>query len=367
MATLGPNDLKQFALPGTWDAAYLTKYALAEGITYDQVLSDIASAIAMANGALLNDPLVASLVSVTEEATLEYQVGNSNEFEEHTEYSQPDAKRAATAGTMLPLRAWDYKLGWTWDFLRKARQMQIDGNVASAIAAAGNLWQKRVLTKLFKSDYDAVGSTGKSVPLADGGTADSTYIPINKPDRASAFAYTHDHIGAQNGITQAILEIGIANLWEHGHDAPFDLLIAQADIASWSNTTNVTGYIKKADGLIRYGNSTDLANVSNDYIAVVETSAYGPVRVRASARIPTTYWAVYKSYGNLDARNPLVVRASPQYGVGSVLLSGRQYPITTFPLEGAILFTEYGVGVADRVGAAVYINSAGAYSTPTIS
>ncbi len=366
MANLGPNDLKQFALPGTWDAAYLTKYALAEGTTYEQLFSDIASATAMANGAVMSDPLVSSLVSLTEEPTLEYRVGNSVAFEEHTEYSQPDAKRAATTGTMLPLRSWDFKLGWTWDFLRKARQFQLDNDIASALAAFSGLWQLRVLTRLFKSTYDAVGTSGKSVPLADAGTADSTYIPINKPERATAFAYTHDHIHAYNGITQAGLEAGVANLWEHGHDAPYDLLIAQADIASWSNTTNVTGWIKRKDDLILYGSSTDLSAAGSDYIATIETSAYGSVRVRASARIPTTYWAIYKSYGSMDSRNPLIVRTSPQYGAGAVLLSGRQYPITQFPLEGAILFTEWGVGVADRIGAAVYENTAGSWADPTI-
>lgn len=365
MATLGPNDLKQIALPAGYDATYLAKFALADGRSYDQYLSDIAGAVAMANQALLADPLVASLVSLTEDATLEYPIGVSNGFQAHTEYGQPDSKRAATTGSMLPLLGYDRALDWTWDYLRKARTATLDANIASAVQDMYDKWQNRVLHRLFKSTYDSVGS-GKSMPLADGGTADSAYIPVNKPERASAFAYTHDHIHNLNGITQANLETAIANLWEHGHDAPFTLLVAQADVAAWSNTTNVTGFIKKANGMIRYGTNTDIANVGSQYIGAIETSAYGDVMVLANARIPTTYWAAFKSYGNLDARNPLKIRVSPEYGVGAVVLSGRQFPIKQFPLEGAILFMEFGVGVADRVGAAAYINSAGGYSDPTI-
>ncbi len=367
MATLGPNDLKQFAIPANWDGAMLTRISLAGGETYDQLISDISAGLAVANASLLSNPLVASLISVTDEAAVEYRTGVSNGFEDHTEYGKPNAKRGTSTGSMLPLASSDRFLGWSWDMLRKARRPQIDNDIASAVADLQNLWEKKILTRLFKSTYDTYGA-GKVMPIADGGTADSTYIPPQMPARASAFAYTHTHLGRLDGITQANLETQIAHLWEHGHDAPFDLLIAQADVSSWSNTTNVTGWIKRTDPLIRYGTQTDIANIADDYIAVIETSAYGPVRVRASARIPTNYWAVYKSYGALDQRNPLVVRQSMDYGVGGVLLPGREYNITQYPLEGAIIFSEFGVGVADRVGAAVcYNHDDNAYVIPTIS
>ena len=71
-------------------------------------------------------------------------------------------------------------------------------------------------------------------------------------------------------------------------------------MGSWSNTTNVTGWIKRADGLIRYGNQTDLATVDDQYIAVIETSTYGPVRASVLAPVsppptglcisPTAHW-----------------------------------------------------------------------------
>jgi hypothetical protein len=362
MATLGPNDLKQWALPPGWDAARLSQYALASGETYDDLLADITAGLQIANAALLRDPIIASLVTVGDEMTFEYATGVSNGFEDHTEYGQPDTKRGATTGHMAEPVHKDRKLGWTYDFLRKSRRSQIDSDIASAMQDLSNMWQKTILQRLFKSTYTGVGSAGKSMPVADGGTADSTYVPRNNPARAAEFANTHTHL-LQGTWSQANLETAVKHLWEHGYDAPYDLLVAQADLANWSNTTNLTGWIKRADGMIRYGTQTDLANLDDGYIAVIETSTYGPVRVRASARIPTTFWAVYKSYGALDSRNLMRVVPSPTYGLGAVLLSGDH--IRHYPLENAILTAEFYLGIQDRVGA-VLNKSGGVYSVPTI-
>lgn len=364
MTLLGVNSLQQFGLPTYVDAAYLERFRLAENTTYAQLVADINGAIAIANADVMSDPLSASLMSVTQELVTEYGVGVSNGFQAHTEYGKPDAKRGATAGHMLPLDAFDRGIGWTADFLRKARRTQIDADVASAISDLKNLWQQKLLTRLFKETYTAVGSSGRSMPLADGGTADSAFVPLPRPDRGGVFASTHDHVVAHNGITQAFLETEVSNLWEHGYDPPFDLLISYADLANWMNTANVTGFVPKASGLIRYGITADLATVSADYVGVVDTK-YGEVRVRASGRVPTTYWALYKSYGPLDARNPLVVRVDPTYQENAFLKTAAMQMVD--PLAEAIVYVEFGVGVANRIGAVVAINGAGGYSDPTIS
>ena len=42
MATLGPNDLKQAApFPTYWDGAELTRLRLADGMTYEQFITDV--------------------------------------------------------------------------------------------------------------------------------------------------------------------------------------------------------------------------------------------------------------------------------------------------------------------------------------
>jgi hypothetical protein len=364
MATLGPNDLKQFGLPSYWDAAELEKFRLADGTTYDGLLADISAALAMANAQLLADPIMASLCSVTTDMALEYRIGVSNGFEVHTEYGRPDAKRGATVGHMLPLIAYDRAFGWTWDFLRKARRAQIDADIASGIDDLANVFEQKVLTRLFKSTYDSVGSSGRSMPWADGGTAESAYVPVAVPDRGGTFLYTHDHIAPLENITQANLETAVENLWEHGYDGPFELLVSATDISSWTNTTNVTGFVPRAHPLIRYGVTQDLSTLDESYIGAVETD-YGVCALRASGRIPTAFWAVYKSFGAGDSRNPMKIRVG-DYGLGAVLLAGDH--VREYPLENAILFTEFGVGVGeDRCAAVVIKNHADTYADPTIT
>jgi hypothetical protein len=366
MATLGPNDLKQYALPTYWDATELEKIRLADGTTYAGFINDVSQGLALQNAALLADPLLGTMMAATTEAAVEYGVGVSNGFEEATEYGLPDAKRAATTGHMLGLKEYDRAFGWTWMFLNKARRMQLDEDIASAMADLKNLWAQKILTRFFKSTYDSVGS-GRSMPFADGGTADSSWVPKPNPDRADAFAYTHTHLLRLDGITQANLETAVKHLWEHGHDGPYELLVAQADIGSWRNTTNVTGYVSRPDPLIRYGVQTDLANVMGEGIDGVIETAYGACRLRPNGRIPTNYWGLYKSYGVRDQRNPLWIRYNPKFGVGAVLLAGDH--IRQYPLENAILWMEFGANVGrDRTnGVLVENDSTGVYADPTIS
>ncbi len=365
MTTLGPNDLKQYALPANWDPAYLSQIALADGTIYEQFVDDVATALSLVNQQLLADPFLSSLISLTTEASVEYRTGVSNGFEEATEYGRPDAKRGATTGHMLPLKEYDRALGWTWMFLRKARRAQLDADIASAVQDVRDLWAKKILTRLFKSTSDTVG-TGKSVPFADGGTADPNYIPPPVPDRGGTFDSSHNHFLRLSGITQANLETAIKHLWEHGHNPPFDLIIAQADISSWTDTSSVTGYVPRPDPLLRYGTNQDLANVTEDFIGAIETD-YGAVRVRANGRIPANYWGVFKSYGPLDQRNPLRVRYNPRLGIGVLLLAGDH--IREYPLENAIMWMEFGVGVGEDRTAAALVRQAGSgsYTDPTIS
>lgn len=365
MATLGPNDLKQYALPSGWDAAEISRFSLRSGETYEALINDIAAALALQNGMLLQNPLVSGLVSVTEEMTVEYGMGVSNGYVTHTEYGQPDAGRGAVGGHMLPLFKKDRALGWTFDFLESCRRSQIDEDIRAAMKDTRDIWEKEILQRLFKSTYTTVGDSGKSYPVADAGTADSTYVPINYPDRATAFASSHTHLGRQDGITQTTLEVGVKHVWEHGYDAPFTVLVAQADIASWTTVTTMTGYIPRAQEGITYGSSQDLSVAPPQYLGSI-TTQYGPCYLMATARIPTTFWSVFKSFGPEDPRNPLRVRVDPLYGVGAVLFAGDH--IRRFPLENALLQMRFGVGIGqDRCAAYLCRNAASStYTDPTI-
>ena len=369
MAT-GMNDLKNIAIPTAWDAAELRRLQLRDGTTYEQVIRDINDSLSIANGSLTGGYL-GGLFSLTTEPAVEYRDGFSTGFEAHTEYSQPDAKRADTSGHMLPILKQDRKLGWTKDFLEEARMAKIDADVSAIVQDVKDAFEKAVLTRLFKYEEETgkqygLGSSGYSVPFVDGGGQTIDFTPLPNPARMiNAFSTSHSHYLRLDGITQANLETAVGHLWEHGHDGPYELIIPLADVGSWQTTASVTGFVERADPLIQYGSTTSLAGVSAEYIGGVKTK-YGFCRMWANGRIPTARWAVTKTYGQGDQRNPLKVRYDDVFGFGAKL---EVNSVNLYPLMGAIAVVKFGVGVGmDRTAAVLVENdSSGSYATPTIS
>jgi hypothetical protein len=370
MATIGPNDLKSIALPAGIDQTVLRNFQLRSGQTYEAVVRDLDAMLQLARDSVMGGPLF-DMVYMSDRRDIEYRIGTNKMFERHTEYAQPDSQLADTTGHMLPLVKDDHKLGWTDDFLEEARQTRIDADIAASIQAYRDRLEQAVLTRLFKATADSgkangLGSSGISVPLADAGTADATYVPMQRPDRAGAFSASHTHFLRLNGITQANLETAVDHLWEHGHDAPYDLLASAADLAAWQNVTNVTGFVPRNYGLVQFGSNTALAQGLDDKYQGVITTKRGPVRLWTNARIPTTYWSVYKSYGRNDVRNPIWMYTDPMWGTAPKLVVTN---VSRYPLTGAIVQIKYGIGIGeDRVSAVAVLNAAsGSYASPTIS
>src|SRR5574337_2131983 len=122
MGLLGPSDLKDLALPALWDLAEMKKVALADGVTFDQIIADVQAGLALVNSDMLNAPHYGELFAVQDAVEVEYVVGASNGVEEATEYGTPTPKRGATTGHSLPIKPYDRALGWTMMYMRKARR-----------------------------------------------------------------------------------------------------------------------------------------------------------------------------------------------------------------------------------------------------
>jgi hypothetical protein len=273
---------------------------------------------------------------------------------------------------MLPLLKKDRGMKWTESFLEEARRISIDADISSLLEDAANVYEKTIWTRFFQLEEDSgkskgLGSTGVSVPFADGGDGTVDFIPPPRPDRLiNAFTTAHDHFLRLNGITQANLETALGHLWEHGVDAPYELVVSLTDLGSWQNTTNVTGFKPKADAIIQYGGLDDLALVESEYYQGAVLTKYGSARIYANARIPTGYWGLTKSYGQTDQRNPLKIRYDDYYGSFGVKLVASN--VSLYPFTGAIAKFRFGAGVADRIAAVLVENdTSGDYATPTIT
>lgn len=364
---LGPRDTTSLVMLSGWDATELRKYELQDGTTFAAVVAQLNGALTAVSGELYNDPIWSSLVSYTDMPDLEYRVGTSNGMELFTEYGRPDAKRSETQGHMLPLKAFDRALGWTWDYLRKARAPQIQADIADAVKDVRDKYRVEILTRLLKRGDDSgaangLGSSGYSPGFAT--TAASTDVDFTPPAYGgTTFTSTHEHYVpiAGGAFTAAVFQDAKAELLEHGHLPPYEFIIG---IGDQTTVEGLTGFVPTARNLVTYGSTQDLASFGPTYLT---NGAYAigtihDCKIWVVPGVPQYYGFAWKSYGANSQRNPLRIRVQkgaplrptiqafpdPRSGAGAV-----------YPLQYMMFFTEFGVGVADRTnGTARYVNNA---------
>jgi hypothetical protein len=369
---LGQRDLSTLVTLTGWDAAELQKFSLQDGTTYAEVYARLNAALSALN-AEISGSWWGGLMSVTDQPDVEYRVGVSNGMQRHTEYGRPDPRRAETEGHMLPLLAWDRYLGWTWDYLRKARMTQIEADIADGIKDVRDNLRQQLLRRLLKrgddsGTYHGLGSSGYSPGFAT--AAASTSVDFTPPSYGgTSFDSDHEHyVGIAGGVfTAAVFQDARDELREHGHEPPYDFVIGPSDE---DTVKGLTGFTPIAESLVAYGATQDLARLDGTdigygtyYIGTIEDFA-----VRVVRGVPQYYGFGYKSYGRLSQRNPLVVRVEK----GNSVLTVRAFPDPNAgspmaPIQNLMLFAEYGVGIRDRTnGTARYVNnSTWSDGTPT--
>lgn len=365
MAT-GYRDTTSLALITGWDADELKRFELRDGVTAMAVAAQASLAIGSLNAELYSDPLFSMLIGeYTDQLEVEYRVGSSTSMELHTEYGRPDPQRADVAGHMLPLRSWDYAMGWTWDYLRKARSPQLQADIAAGVQAVRNRWRIEILTRLLKRGDDSgvaygLGTSGLSPGFAtDAGSTGVDFVPPNYG--GTTFTSAHEHyVGIGGGAyTAAVFEDARAELREHGHLGPYEFIIGTSDETTVSG---LTGFAPVPERLIRYSANTELAAFGQEENAGVRSiGAIHDFRVWVVPGLPQYYGFGWKSYGSNNPMNPLRIRLDKGQSRPTVqLFPDPTNGSPTHPLQYAMMFLEFGVGVGmDRTnGTPRYVNNA---------
>lgn len=367
MALIGFGDMKDQTIHTLWDLAEMKRLELRDGTTFDQMINETQDVANAVSGEFLGLPHYSSLFAVQDNPELEYGTYTGGAIQEMTEYGVPDPYRGKTTGHMLPLKTYTRSLGWTMLALENRRRNQLEADLQVLVDDIRNQYQVLALTRLFKMEAEDVGATsGASVPFADGGVADSNWIPRPSPD-GETFLSTHDHYLRHAALNDANLLIAVDHLYEHGHKPPFVVVGSDADSATWAG---LTGWLPPTWPGIAYvdtSSGTDRSTLPGieDFRGVVSTEK-GLVYVWLTPRVPTGYYNVHKPYGAGAAANPLRLRIDPQKGYGWSILPGRY---VNDPLSLAVLRAEHAFGIGeDRTNSVlVEIDAAGDYATPTIS
>ena len=360
--TIGYTDLKSvIQFPQDWDLTYLRRWSLPAGVSFDQVVARLGSALVLFNRSLLSG-YYGQYVQVTTDIAMEYDTGgDSGNLEEMAEYARPDPIQGKSTGHMLPMKDYGGALGWTYTALRRGTMPKLERDIKRLIERSDNTWRRKLLGRLFTSVYESVG-TGKSVPFADGGTADSAYIPTSYG--GATFAYTHNHFAAaadsSAGRSAALLAMS-NHLFEHGIMPPYELLVPEADVAAWSAQTE---FVKPDRGYMAAYGTLERATVDEStYIGIMELDRAW-CQVKTETRLPTKYAGMFKPYGAGNTNTPLVVRYEQGYPLGLALVA----TIQQFPLQDAIAMMTFGFGIANRLaGAATFFTGGASYVDPTIA
>jgi hypothetical protein len=371
---LGPMQVVQRALPTGVDGTKMAEWAMRDGSTFGSFVNQLGAAVGAFNQELARN--WGYLFSLTEDMMVEYPDGGSvTELQEITDISTTDMVHGTTIGHMVDLKAYGGSVGGSWRYFRDSRQAQIQSTISTIMNRARWRFEKAVFTRMMVNTENQIGSAGYDVPFVRGGGTVAFTPPAYS---GKAFDSTHSHFVGFNTSGKTFINVFndlAETLAEHGHVAEFTAHVSVADVDTISALKGFVQFVAPVITTIDRGGDT----ASNQFYASGQPQVFGGVIgyfqskhglivLRAFNRIPTGYVSMFKSYGQLDQRNPLKVRVHPTQGFGVFVISqpsdDSQYPVKQVNLE-----FEFGVGVGnDRTnGANGLLVSGGAWANPTIS
>lgn len=371
---LGPMSIAQRALPTGVDGTKLAQWRLREGVSVQQFVALCSAALGGVNQEFVQK--WGWLFSITEMDHMEYPDGGTvTELQEITDMDDPDMVHGTTIGHMLDLKPYGGSIGGSRRYFRDARQPQIESTLRTIVNRAKWRFERKIFTRLMTNTENAIGSAGYDVPFVRGSGGNVDFIP--PAYGGQSFLATHDHFLGVDSDTKDFDDVFnemAETLEEHGHSAPFTAAVSRADVTTIAALTKFVEFVAPVATIIDRGGETSGNQlfargnpVVTDGVFGYYQSEYGLVELRAYNRIPTKYASMVKTYGQLDARNPLAVRIHPQEGFGLQIFAEKTGD-ESYPLKKLNIEFEFGVGVGeDRTnGANAFLDATGNWVNPTI-
>jgi hypothetical protein len=373
---LGPMTIVQRALPSGVDGTKLAEWQLREGISLGQFIALAGTAVGGVNQEFVQK--WGRMFTITEMDHLEYPDGAAEtELAEVTDIDDPDMVSGTTIGHMIDLRVYGGAIGGSRRYFRDARMAQIQSTMRRIVNKTRWRFEKKLLNRFMTNTENAIGSAGYDVPFVRGTAGNIDFAPISYGGQV--FTTSHNHfLGFDSGSSKTFADVFndlAKTLAEHGHEPPFTAMCSLTDVVTIAALTKFVQLVSPTISVIQRGGETS----GNQLFSVGQPdpieglfgrfqSTFGQIDLYSYARIPTGYVGMYKSYGQLDPRNPLAVRVHPDEGFGlQIVATPSDNP--KWPLQKLNFEFEFGVGVGeDRTNGAVgYLVSGGTYANPTIS
>lgn len=355
----GLIDTSYIDFPNNVDDAYLRGLTTRAGVQFTEIARRLDSALGGLNEGV--DALLATMLAPP--TTRIVAAGGRTSGMKTTRRSQYTLARPQLVerkAHMLSIDEHEIALGFTEDGLMEMSLDDIQANIDALVAGFETTHRVETLSRLFSSaeiPVDHLGKTAQTSPgFAGSGTGQNVFEAVYPDGSALPGGYTHYY---RDTTANAIALIkSMRDRLKKWHQPPYDLLGSQAVIDIIRASAD---FVASGSMLVRPGLNTAEALVSaEDYIGVL----HGDIRVRHATELWTeANFVVWKSYGNLSERNPLVWRYDPLRGPDAYVKSRELYP-----LAEAVAIHKFGVNVNDRTGAALGLLAAsGSYAPPTLT
>lgn len=351
----GYLDTRYIDFPANVDVRYIEGLRMRAGWDFPRLLRELDSRLGALNTGL--DPLLAALITPTDQEFAETSIPTAFEVNEAGEYTIARPQLVEGQAHMLPLRPFDTALGFTEDGLEQMRLERILLNVDSLFLGYRAAYRKLILRRLTSDAEERVDTRTvvTSPGFAGSGTGDNVFggsYPDGTPFEGGFTLYYR----VASGALEAGLKTALARL-RRLNTGPFDLIGPQAMIDAVAATGS---FVKAGSALIRLGDGQSEALVDPmTYVGVFDND----VRVRkAILDYSDPNITIFKSFGNLNPRNPLAWRFDPQKGRNAYV----RYR-SMFPLDNAVVKQSLGIGVNNRTAVAnIRVDAAGGYVAPAV-
>lgn len=354
----GIIDTTYVDLPAGIDDAYVRGLQTRAGLSVADMIREVDAAMTAINEGA--DAIVADLTFQTSDVQAGVRGIGTKTVMRAGEYTVGRGQQSKRASHMLPIAKYEVVTGFTEDGLEAISLSSFRQELNDIVQAYQRFYVAQTLDRLFSAAEVPVdeGTSVLSPGFAGSGTGANVFGG-NYPDgTALPGGYTHYAYTSVANLATAIKTYTARLLkW---HTGPFELI---ASPSALDLVTALPGFVFAGSPLIRPAQGTAEALVDPaNYVGVLN----GVLRVRKAVEGigSTNHIAIFKSYGQFDSRNPLAWRWDPIKGKDVFTRSRALYP-----LADSVVLQWLGIGVYDRVGAAlIYVNDAAvAYVAPTIS
>lgn len=327
----------------------------------DRAFEAIDQALNAHNG-IMRD-ILADFVEFTTDRQRRYGSPDNMSMDEVDEFGRGDAQKISAGVTLgFPLRLFDLTVQWT----KKYFQNHTAAELAAQFRAALTAHRRRTTREIKRAIFTPTNNTSYVDRLVDNVTlslralanADSQAIPLG-PNGEVFDSSTHTHYLARVGTLAASDISGVLNtVREHYNTGNLKLYINQAqESAVRGFTSNFVAYLDArlipSDSTLRANGTLAQNNYFNRAIGLFDAA-----EVWVKPWVPANYMVAWLDGGP----KPLVLRERSAGSSGLVVAAEDE----AYPLRARTLEAEFGIGVWQRVSAAVLYVGGTSYTAPTI-